>query len=433
MLLHRASFVIAIVMVVVSCGGDEAGPGGTQPDAGMPDADVDAGAAEAACNPLTTWDGWEPQGTLLGFEELGTWGDTELGMALDYWGGSALATEHMPESKVYRIRYETQAPEGELREVTGLATIPVTGAEVPILAWQHGTTGVADACAPSAIVMYGVEGVAAAQAAGWMAHGYATVLTDYVGLGTDGVHPYIVSEAEGASVIDGLRALRALADQVEVATLSDIVLLAGHSQGGHATLAAHEMMPSYGPEFDYRAALPESPGSELVTITLWSMDHPNEWAASYGALLFDSWSEYYGFSLDPIFQDPWRREIPQWTATECLDVLVSHFMPVPGVAELFGPGITSTEIAELFERNSPRACSGVPIRLQVGTDDLMIPTVATDELKRRLCENGSVVEEVVYRGDHGASSFGQSSVDAVLWTDRILAGEPPVDMCGDWN
>ena len=40
--------------------------------------------------------------------------------------------------------------------------------------------------------------------------GYVVAATDYEGLGTPGVHPYLVGESEGRSVLDAARAARAL-------------------------------------------------------------------------------------------------------------------------------------------------------------------------------------------------------------------------------
>ena len=44
----------------------------------------------------------------------------------------------------------------------------------------------------------------------WLKAGYAVVRTDYEGLGTPGVHPYLVGRSEGRSVLDAVRAARAL-------------------------------------------------------------------------------------------------------------------------------------------------------------------------------------------------------------------------------
>ncbi|MBV9115962.1 MAG: hypothetical protein JOY63_01215 [Acetobacteraceae bacterium] len=97
----------------------------------------------------------------------------------------------------------------------------------PIIAWAHGTTGVADVCAPSWRARYFYE---AAYLAAWLTAGYAVVATDYQGLGTAGPHPYLAARPEAYSVLDSVRAaLRAFPTQ-----LANRIVLAGFSQGAGA-------------------------------------------------------------------------------------------------------------------------------------------------------------------------------------------------------
>ena len=68
-----------------------------------------------------------------------------------------------------------------------------------IIAWAHPTSGVAPACAPS---LY-------PQALTWipgledmLARGYVVAATDFPGLGTAGVHPYLIGESSARAVLD---------------------------------------------------------------------------------------------------------------------------------------------------------------------------------------------------------------------------------------
>ena len=57
----------------------------------------------------------------------------------------------------------------------------------PVLAWAHGTTGVADTCAPfvQARLMFEIKYLNT-----WLEQGFAVIATDYQGLGVPGPHPY---------------------------------------------------------------------------------------------------------------------------------------------------------------------------------------------------------------------------------------------------
>ena len=105
----------------------------------------------------------------------------------------------------------------------------------PVISWAHGTTGVADACAPSRS-----GGSGPALLGRWLKAGYAVVRTDYEGLGTPGEHPFLIGRSEGSSVLDAARAARKLDNRI-----CKRFVIAGHSQGGQSALWAASMAPSY--------------------------------------------------------------------------------------------------------------------------------------------------------------------------------------------
>jgi hypothetical protein len=80
-------------------------------------------------------------------------------------------------------------------------TMPAGG--WPVVAWEHGTTGVADVCAPS---WRGFLTRDRTYLNRWLDEGFAVVATDYQGLGTPGPHPYLLYRSEGYSALDAVRA-----------------------------------------------------------------------------------------------------------------------------------------------------------------------------------------------------------------------------------
>ncbi|WP_026361563.1 lipase family protein [Amycolatopsis nigrescens] len=126
----------------------------------------------------------------------------------------------------------------------------------PVLSWAHGTTGLGDACAPSATVgsPRDTEFLAA-----WLAKGYAIVATDYAGLGTPGVHPYLDGKVEAYGVIDMVRAARTVAPALSAHWAS-----IGQSQGGHAALFTANLATEYAPELDFRGAVGHGVPSNLA-------------------------------------------------------------------------------------------------------------------------------------------------------------------------
>lgn len=124
----------------------------------------------------------------------------------------------------------------------------------PLLAWAHGTLGIADSCAPS---WAGFRSRDASYLNRWLAQGFAVVATDYQGLGGPGPHPYSYWQAEGRSVLDSIRA----AQTVAPGALSGRTLLAGQSQGGGAALGAATLADTHARDLDIRGAVITGPNS----------------------------------------------------------------------------------------------------------------------------------------------------------------------------
>src|SRR5271170_2262080 len=78
--------------------------------------------------------------------------------------------------------------------------------------------------------------------------GYVVAATDYPGLGTPEVHPYLVGESEAHAVLDSVRAARAIPEAAAGARFAAW----GHSQGGQAALFTGIEASRYAPELAAR-------------------------------------------------------------------------------------------------------------------------------------------------------------------------------------
>lgn len=125
----------------------------------------------------------------------------------------------------------------------------------PLVAWTHGTVGIADICAPSwtGYVPFHQEYLKQ-----WLDQGYAIVASDYQGLGTAGTHPYLATRPASYNNLDIIRAV-----QSSDFPVSDKVVLIGQSQGAAAAFATAGYAPDYAPEVDIRGVV--STGIPLFT------------------------------------------------------------------------------------------------------------------------------------------------------------------------
>ncbi|MBM4666846.1 lipase [Rhodococcus hoagii] len=181
--------------------------------------------------------------------------------------GAVTAVEVLPASSWIpgavtgtKVTYTTTGPLGRSATSTGAVFLPPGEPPPggwPVVSWAHGTVGIADRCSPTVTGKIGGPYLAH-----WLSQGYAVVATDYVGLGTPGLHPYLDGPTEANSVIDMVRAARA----VEPA-LSPRWIVLGQSQGGQAALFTAARATGRAPELDFRGAVATGAPSNLENLT----------------------------------------------------------------------------------------------------------------------------------------------------------------------
>lgn len=164
-------------------------------------------------------------------------------------------------ARAWRILHTSTALDDEPALASAILVVPDDAGEepLPLVAWAHGTTGVAEGCAPSLLddpfeagAMFTLDDA--------VERGWAVVATDYIGLGTEGPHSYLVGEPAGHAVLDAIRAARA----VEGVSLSDRAVVWGHSQGGHAALWAGTLADDYAPDAGVVGVAAMAPASNLT-------------------------------------------------------------------------------------------------------------------------------------------------------------------------
>lgn len=109
---------------------------------------------------------------------------------------------------------------------------------LPVIAVAHGSEGIADDCAPTRNPNGLVD-----MALPWVSRGYAVIAPDFAGLGNAGVQGYVDNHDTAYSMLDAVRALRAL---VPARALDGRAILIGYSQGGGAVLASQGLERTYG-------------------------------------------------------------------------------------------------------------------------------------------------------------------------------------------
>ncbi|MBD2850529.1 alpha/beta fold hydrolase [Acinetobacter baumannii] len=161
------------------------------------------------------------------------------------------------------LTYKMLGQSGQEVQATSLVFTPITPPPVggwPIVVWAHGTTGVADACAPSKAALADSTKDLISKL---LAAGYVVVAPDYEGLGTPGIHPFLNVKSEAFSITDAVVAARNYLSQRNLLTSKKWVTV-GHSQGGHAALGAAQYASRA--QLDYKGTVAVAPASNLGSI-----------------------------------------------------------------------------------------------------------------------------------------------------------------------
>ncbi|WP_255434260.1 lipase family protein [Cellulosimicrobium sp. TH-20] len=343
-------------------------------------------------------------------------------------------TRQIPDgATAWRILYTTTLDEGEPTVASGLVVVPDGvgtdgGAPPPVVAWAHGTTGFARGCAPS-VLDEPFESGAFFLLDDVLARGWALVATDYAGLGTPGPHPYLVGQGEARSVLDAVRAARALGD----ATLGEQTVVWGHSQGGHAALWTGAVAPAYAADVPLAGVAALAPASDLTAMVSHLENVP-------GGSVFAS---YVVAAYDAAYPDadaieavrPGARLVVHEMASRCLSepgALVSVAEALSMDQPLWTTDPTDGALGERLAENVPTGAVEAPLLVAQGASDPLVLPSTQDAYVGERCAAGQPVDYRTYEGrDHVGLVQADSPLasDLVRWTEARLAGEPPTPTC----
>jgi hypothetical protein len=303
--------------------------------------------------------------------------------------------------------------------IDGKTTVAVSGAIYfpkgpapaggwPVVAWAHGTTGVADVCAPS-WMRRGKRDTEYLNA--WLAQGYAVVASDYQGLGTPGGHPWLSVRPEGWSVLDSVRsALTAFPE------LANAVVIVGQSQGSHAALSAAGLATTYAPTLRIKG-----------TVTTGVVGGVG-WRDSRRTSTFLFMVLHKFQALDPAFQpsdyltDAGKRGFAA-AITSC-PLPGDPTIPFDDVLKVM-PDRAKTEVMEDY----PTLRFAQPVFIGTG----LVDTAAVPEFQYGIaaaaCRAGSIVETHYYPGQDHGGAVNASLIDSVPFVKRLFAGQPVAGNC----
>lgn len=344
--------------------------------------------------------------------------------------------QHPSGADVTRILYTTRDALGQPAVASALVIVPEerpAGAR-PVIAWNHGTTGVARGCAPSlrdaSATKWAIPALDDALAKGWI-----VVASDYSGQGAPGVFPYLIGRGEARSSLDAVLAAR----ELEGSILSPRTVAWGHSQGGHAALWMSQIAEDYAPQLDIRGTAVLAPVADPLALADEMMSGDGDALLS----VLTSWvlvpyadtypdvdlARYVAPGAEAIV-----REMTQRCPTEPgVVVSVAAALGVSEDRPLYLGDLTAGPLGKHLADNAAEGPWGTPLLVAWGDADEVIPPRLQQEFVDRLCADGEQVRWAVYGDyDHLATLLPRSRFLPLLmsWTDAVLGGRDlPLDDC----
>jgi len=329
----------------------------------------------------------------------------------------------VPGGRGFRIVYTSLDSAGRPIAVSGRVFIPDTPAPAggrPVLAWAHGTVGLAPQCAPSR--------APALQDTGWLPpalqHGLVVAATDFAGLGMPGDPTYLVGRQEARDVAFSVLAARNLPE----AQAGTDWVVAGASQGGHAALWTAGEASANVPGLRLRGVVAAVPAAELPAIMQAQWQGTVGWVIGPYALV--SWrTAYPDRDFMAAVSDAGSARYEQLAQACVTESGISGLVLERASGSFFraDPLSDPAWAATVREEMPPRPT--VPMLLEQGMADTVVLAGSNALLQQRWCAAGTGMQSLwLAKTSHQDTSVvgGPALVD---WALRRFAGAPMTSTC----
>ena len=324
-----------------------------------------------------------------------------------------------------RILYHSRALNGGDVAATAVVLIPAGTPPAggwPVIAWAHGTSGVARMCAPALMkdIEYGDEGLMPMVAAG-----FAVVATDYAGLGTPGPHQYDNKIPQANDVVYSVPAAHAA-----VTTLGDKWVAIGHSQGGVAVWGVAEL-EAHRHDPDYAGAISVAGDMNFET------------SETHDARTFDPITDLYwpftafgikasypGMDVARMLTSPVLARYRDVTTKGCWYYAYAALKEI-GQRPAVKPGWDRLSEVRRYNRDSRSADKAIrgPLLVLAGDDDKSVAFVNIVAGVKEACGNGLPVEFVHHPGLDHDPLMEKTTPEQLAWVHARLDGKTWASNC----
>jgi pimeloyl-ACP methyl ester carboxylesterase len=351
---------------------------------------------------------------LIGATSMGKQSALTLKALLAFSGYAIDPSIFSYDAEIYRVQYRTTYQGNEI-EASGLIILPSTDEAVGMLSYQRGTI-VKLSDAPSEQSINGVDVLLYSAMA---SPGFIAVVPDMIGFGSSSaiVHPYYIEQPTAAAITDMLYAARELATDKGM-DFNGKVFLAGYSQGGYATMAAHKAIEKDGlDDMTLVASFPAAGGFDLKEVQQYIFSLTEYKNPYYLAYLANSYKLYYAKNslLGDFFNAPYASKIPGLfngvNSAAAIDGQLTTSIPqllTSGVLSGINTQSRYAYIADLLNQNS-LVNGWHPKNLMYiyhGKVDDTVPYSNSEGTYQKLIANGATADKlelIPLQGDHSSA------------------------------
>jgi alpha-beta hydrolase superfamily lysophospholipase len=341
--------------------------------------------------------------------------------------GSLIKDERITSAGVagttYRVMYVSTTLTTRPVAVTGLVVVPKGPAPAdgfPVVAWGHGTNGMATQCAPS--LALGTTGAKSAfeELNALLAQRWVVVGSDYQGEGTPGPLPYLVGDIAARNTIDLVRA----AQHLSAAHAGTNYVVWGHSEGGLTAMYSLHIAASYAPTLHLLGVVAGAPPSQFALMYTFLEKSPFRFYLYMAAIGYE---KAYGPKKAPLADvlTPLGVRLASVVTKGCYghDATAIDRYTMKQLVKKNPFDVPTWRI--LLQDNDPEyftAAAPAPLLILQGGTDTQIPVISTQLLAQHLCSVGQDVERWIYPGMTHTGVITVSIGDMVHWIADRFAG-----------
>ena len=323
-----------------------------------------------------------------------------------------------PGVSAVRILYHSRSATGADVAASGVVLIPdetPPPAGWPVIAWAHGSTGVARTCAPS--LMRNLH--SGPFLSMYVNLGYAVVAADYTGLGTSFRNASSDIPSNATDVIYSVPASRAAVPQ-----LSAKWIALGENEGALAVLGTAELESDIR-DSNYLGGIAISVGAEAKDV----YERVAHGSAPDGLafLAYGIKTVYPQFQVKDMLTEkaqPVYEEIEQACAG-------NGSRPAVSAAEMLKAKWEENEfVKQYFDRNTlGRRPAYGPLLVLSGEADSAVRPTLTANIVARLCKQGDRIQFENYPEVDAGSVIGDSAREQIAWIQGRFAGRASPSNC----